>query len=728
MVERIRADTRAASHRLGAFLNRCLRLRLRLRCRCRGGSHLRPNDGRARCATARRVRARTRNGGPGRRAPCPARSCRALRPTGFPLRVFKTLQEAAGRRAECPSGSGPTASSARRTRSAAAITRSASSTPAPGAPRRPFPPPPATLQLCVMLGDICANQKSFRSRVSGVELRFGDQRISIAIATTEQPGDRTFGGVSRRLSGRRRWRSAASPRATARRLARRTGWVMSVLSERALFWRASYRKTGSHFFGSTLPSAEVAWMPLPGYGSTGRSIPSVRARGRGTASSRRSSITAQAWATVVRSRAKIWPTSVRFNRHDTCARYIAACRASAMGALPREGRPRIVRATPKLGNCGFDDDPNSPRLAVRQHAVPLTGHPVLRLTRARERQIEQHGDVAARAGQRDALKIPRHTHRTALDHAHVIGLRPGRISRDAVKLRFETTGAVNGGIPASRTARRDLVDRGRPFLGACQSPRRGAAGHWILPQRGFSIHAASAAQVRVVIRPAPSCRPLPRMSAGWHSCVSCLCGPPRSTMFPYQAASASVGLLERALLSERRRGRAGHWAYDLARHGALLATWRRERAALEEDSSERPRLHRTKKGGRPHGQAPSSDLNGDLNRGRVRSTFPGACGLLFPARAEARLLGEIRARAGVVRRNHRVVVREAPLLAVFFRREIVVRAQMALQRLELLAVFEADDVVGGITDFLDRNCSASAPRAPAAGPTPWRGSARRGFR
>jgi hypothetical protein len=43
-----------------------------------------------------------------------------------------------------------------------------------------------------------------------------------------------------------------------------------------------------------------------------------------------------------------------------------------------------------------------------------------------------------------------------------------------------------------------------------------------------------------------------------------------------------VGTLERALLAERRRGRAGHWAYDLARHGALLAAWRRERATLED--------------------------------------------------------------------------------------------------------------------------------------------------
>ena len=38
-----------------------------------------------------------------------------------------------------------------------------------------------------------------------------------------------------------------------------------------------------------------------------------------------------------------------------------------------------------------------------------------------------------------------------------------------------------------------------------------------------------------------------------------------------------VAKLERALKAERRRGRAGHWTYDLARHAALLAAWKRER-------------------------------------------------------------------------------------------------------------------------------------------------------
>ena len=42
-----------------------------------------------------------------------------------------------------------------------------------------------------------------------------------------------------------------------------------------------------------------------------------------------------------------------------------------------------------------------------------------------------------------------------------------------------------------------------------------------------------------------------------------------------------VATLERALKAERRRGRAGHWTYDLARHAALLRAWRRELASLD---------------------------------------------------------------------------------------------------------------------------------------------------
>lgn len=41
-----------------------------------------------------------------------------------------------------------------------------------------------------------------------------------------------------------------------------------------------------------------------------------------------------------------------------------------------------------------------------------------------------------------------------------------------------------------------------------------------------------------------------------------------------------VKTLERALRGERKRGRAGHWTYDVARHAALLRTYRAECQSL----------------------------------------------------------------------------------------------------------------------------------------------------
>lgn len=42
-----------------------------------------------------------------------------------------------------------------------------------------------------------------------------------------------------------------------------------------------------------------------------------------------------------------------------------------------------------------------------------------------------------------------------------------------------------------------------------------------------------------------------------------------------------VALLERALRAERRRGLAGHWTYDLARHMQLLEVYRAEARVLQ---------------------------------------------------------------------------------------------------------------------------------------------------
>lgn len=64
-----------------------------------------------------------------------------------------------------------------------------------------------------------------------------------------------------------------------------------------------------------------------------------------------------------------------------------------------------------------------------------------------------------------------------------------------------------------------------------------------------------------------------------------------------------VAKLHRALKAERRRGLAGHWTYDLARHAALLAAWRRERALLGLRDA-RPATDAQKQGRRPFGRRP----------------------------------------------------------------------------------------------------------------------------
>jgi uncharacterized protein YcaQ len=58
-------------------------------------------------------------------------------------------------------------------------------------------------------------------------------------------------------------------------------------------------------------------------------------------------------------------------------------------------------------------------------------------------------------------------------------------------------------------------------------------------------------------------------------------------LWPSELADASLagrrrllGLLARSLRAERRRGLAGHWSYDLARHAALVAAYRAERCGI----------------------------------------------------------------------------------------------------------------------------------------------------
>ncbi len=54
-----------------------------------------------------------------------------------------------------------------------------------------------------------------------------------------------------------------------------------------------------------------------------------------------------------------------------------------------------------------------------------------------------------------------------------------------------------------------------------------------------------------------------------------------------------VAKLENLLKAERRRGRAGHWAYDLAQHVELLRALRRERAILAALPAKMTAAHKT---------------------------------------------------------------------------------------------------------------------------------------
>lgn len=55
---------------------------------------------------------------------------------------------------------------------------------------------------------------------------------------------------------------------------------------------------------------------------------------------------------------------------------------------------------------------------------------------------------------------------------------------------------------------------------------------------------------------------------------------------------AIVARLRAALRAERRRGLAGHWTYDLARHSQLLAAYRAEAAALAQMPTSNPTIEK----------------------------------------------------------------------------------------------------------------------------------------
>lgn len=104
----------------------------------------------------------------------------------------------------------------------------------------------------------------------------------------------------------------------------------------------------------------------------------------------------------------------------------------------------------------------------------------------------------------------------------------------------------------------DRVDRGQG--GKQRAPR---IRSWHAPERRDRVSAVFAADART--------RRLARLVPLWPSEIA-------ST--DISAAERVVTALERALRGERRRGRAGHWSYDMNRHMALSRALREERMRL----------------------------------------------------------------------------------------------------------------------------------------------------
>lgn len=64
---------------------------------------------------------------------------------------------------------------------------------------------------------------------------------------------------------------------------------------------------------------------------------------------------------------------------------------------------------------------------------------------------------------------------------------------------------------------------------------------------------------------------LPRLIPTWPSEIA---------DFSEAGSQRLIARIRRALRAERRRGKAGHWSYDLGRHLALLQAYKSETAAL----------------------------------------------------------------------------------------------------------------------------------------------------
>ena len=92
----------------------------------------------------------------------------------------------------------------------------------------------------------------------------------------------------------------------------------------------------------------------------------------------------------------------------------------------------------------------------------------------------------------------------------------------------------------------------------------------------------------------------------------------------------------------------------------------------------------------PPGAAPGSCWGKHATPAVIEAALASAAAALL---TEPHLLGELRARGGIVRRNHRIVGRQAPLGAIVFRRHLIMRHQVPLQHFQFLTVLKADDVI-----------------------------------
>lgn len=98
--------------------------------------------------------------------------------------------------------------------------------------------------------------------------------------------------------------------------------------------------------------------------------------------------------------------------------------------------------------------------------------------------------------------------------------------------------------------------------------RSGAAAKAGSPRAGDSLGSTSSGSSTDYCRE----RDLPRLIALW---------PDEASSTDPAVRARVLGKLRRALRAERRRGLAGHWTYDLARHSQLFVAYRHEVEGLK---------------------------------------------------------------------------------------------------------------------------------------------------